>query len=95
MHKKELLNSILIELDAITAFELVFKNKAQLVFEEFLEVISRPQYRTSDIHSAGMLTIRKAVSLFLPGRNTSSGTRIDKYILGTKGLRECKQCNSI
>ena len=94
MDKKYILNDILVnELEVSLAFTLLLGNDT--LYTEFLEVISKRDYSLSEISGISSSKMTKLLKLLLPNRPEGKSTKVDKYILSLRGLRECKDCSSI
>lgn len=93
--RKNIAIEVLEEYDAITGFELLLGSNAIIAYNDFIEVITRDNYALLDIKSIPHVKMTKLLALIFPDRIPKLHTKIFKYILSLRNLRECKKCNSI
>ncbi len=90
-----IVREVLIELDAIVGFELLLKDNANYAYEEFIDIITNDTYSLLEVKSIPHVKMTKLLALIFPDRIPKLHSKITKYILSLKHLRECKKCSSI
>ena len=92
MQKIEILQRILLELEAETAFALVLNSTKS--YPRFLEVISKDEYNLVEV-GLPIKKLTEVLRIMLPDRSPTKDRKVDNYLLRLHSLKECKKCSSI